>query len=729
MKTLSLKIGGMNCASCASTIEAEVKKISGVQSSRVNYAVEVGRFEIIEEVSESAVIKTIKSLGFSVEDRESGEKSLNDDQKIKESFTKFIVSIILSFAIFSLAMWPLKAWPSQKLNWFLQFLFCLPIWAWVGIKFQKTFLSFLRTGHSNMNTLIGLGTSAAFFYSFFVTFFTDYSLLIGLTQKVYYEAVGFIISFVYLGQFFEQKAKRKTTEALNSLFKLSSKEATLLSGGVEIKVSIADVKVRDLLRVRPGEKFPVDGVVVRGSSAVDESMISGEPLPVQKNIHDKVFSGTINGEAVLEYKATKIGKNTFLNQIINFVEQAQSSKPKIQRYADRVSSVFTPLVIVIALCTFFAWFFFGTGPVWGNSVSNLIAVLVIACPCALGLATPTAVVVATGRASLKGILIGGGEVIEKSVGIDAIIFDKTGTITEGRPKVIEVAFLNDGDDHAEILKEVASIEQFSEHPLSKAITEYAKEKSLELDEPDQFEVVKGKGLLGEIKSKAYVIGNNALFTENKIKLNEKMTLKNIGSFIHIGVNGHHIASLVIGDEIKARSKETISQLKKRGIETWMITGDNEIVARTVANEVGVNHFIANALPIEKSKQLECIQKSGKKVAMVGDGINDAPALAKADLSIAMGTGTDVAINASDVTIVNGDLAKALDLIDLSKGTMKIIKQNLFLSFVYNSLLIPIAAGILVIFNGPLMPPVLASAAMAFSSISVVLNSLRIRKLI
>lgn len=726
MKTLSFKIGGMSCASCASSIESEVKKIEGVQKSSVNYAVETGQFEIREDLPEDKVVETIKSLGFTVQTAEASDKSSNDDDKIKESFTKFTVSIVLALAIFSLAMWPLKGWPSQNVNWFLQLVLCIPIWGWVGLKFQKSLLAFLQTGRSNMNTLIGLGTSAAFFYSLFVTLFSKYSLEIGLTQKVYFEAVGFIISFVYLGQYFEHKAKRKTTEALNSLFKLSSKEATLLVDGNEKRVLVSDVKVRDVLRVRPGEKFPVDGVVVKGSSAVDESMISGEPLPVQKHVKDKVFSGTINGDNVIEYKATKVGNDTFLNQIINFVEQAQNSKPEIQKYADKVSSVFTPSVIVIAALTFIAWFFFGSEPVWGNSVSNLIAVLVIACPCALGLATPTAVVVATGRASLKGLLIGGGEVIEKAVDINTIIFDKTGTITEGKPKVTEVVVLENED---EILKEVASIEQFSEHPLSKAITNYAKEKSLNLDEPDSFEVVKGKGLIAEINENEYVIGNKTLLNDHGVELEQEIALRKIGSFVHIARNGKHVGSIVIGDEIKQTSKQTISNFKQRGIETWMITGDNEVVAKAVANELGIDFFIANALPLEKSEQLEKLQAKGKKVAMVGDGVNDAPALAKANLSLAMGTGTDVAINASDVTIVNGDLAMALDFIDLSKGTMKIIKQNLFLSLVYNSLLIPIAAGVLVIFGGPMMPPVLASVAMALSSISVVSNSLRIRNLI
>ena len=515
-------------------------------------------------------------------------------------------------------------------------------------------------------------------------------------------------------------------EALNSLFELSSKNASLIIDGELKEVRIEDVNVGDVLRVKPGEKFPVDGKITKGESSVNESMISGEPIPVSKKIGDKVFTGTINEDSVIDYRATKVGNDTFLSQIITFVEQAQNSKPEIQKYADKISAIFTPTVIVISIVTFFSWFFFGPEPVWGNSVSNLIAVLVIACPCALGLATPTAVVVATGRASLKGLLIGGGDIIEKAIGIDTIIFDKTGTITEGKPSVIEVILKDDNDD---VFNEAASIEQFSEHPLSKAIVKYSKEKSMSLQEPDSFEIIKGKGLKAEINGKNYLIGNEKLLNENGVSLESSLEVKKIGSFVFIARDNKHVGSIVIGDKIKATSKSTIENFKKRGIETWMITGDNEIVAKSVSNELGIDHFVANALPLDKSTKLENLQSEGKVVAMVGDGVNDAPALAKANLSMAMGTGTDVAINASDVTIVKGDLAKALEFIELSEGTMKIIKQNLFLSMIYNSLLIPIAAGALVIFSGPMMPPVLASVAMALSSISVVSNSLRIKNLI
>lgn len=715
----------MSCASCAHLIEKEVGKLPGVKTSNVNYAVETGAFEIEDRNLVSEIENKILSLGFTSKPKSESEGSSEEDknQKIKQNFLKFLTSIILAIAIFSLAMWPLKGWPNQTINHVLQLLLCFPVYLWTGKKFQVSLLSFFKTGKSNMNTLIGLGTSAAFFYSLFITIFPNQSRELGLTIKVYFEAVGFIISFVYLGQYFEERAKKKTTEALNSLLKLGAKKATILVDGQTKEVDISEVESGFVLRVKPGEKFAVDGKVIKGQSVVDESMISGEPLPVEKTIGDKVFAGTINGDSVIDYRATKVGSETFLSQIITYVEQAQGAKPEIQQIADRISGIFTPVVMVISVVTFLAWFFFGPEPVWGNSISNFIAVLVIACPCALGLATPTAVVVATGRASLEGVLISGGDIIEKAIGIDTIIFDKTGTLTKGKPTVID---FKQKEDQADLLTAIASIEQFSEHPLSKAITKFALEKKATLSEPDEFEVIKGKGLFAHYDGDEYILGNASLLEEREISLDKSLESEMIGSLVYVSKQNMHVATIVIGDEVKETSIHAINGFKAQGIETWMITGDNERVAKQVATELGIDHFIAGALPMKKSEVLEELQKKGKIVAMVGDGINDAPALAKANISFAMGTGTDVAMNASDVTLVKGDLLKALEFLKLSQRTMTVIKQNLFLSLIYNSLLIPVAAGILVPFGGPMMPPVLASVAMAMSSVSVVTNSLRIK---
>ncbi len=725
MEILSLRIGGMSCASCAQSIEKEVLKLDGVSYSSVNYAVGSGKFKVSDFQTHEEIKQKIISLGYSIiEDKIDSNESKNHE--INAHFKKFLLSLTLSIGIFSLAMWPFMNLPNKLVNWYLQLVLCLPVWAWIGLKFQKSLFRFIKTGKSNMDTLVGLGTTAAFLYSFFVTVFNQYAIQMGLTQKVYFEAVGFIISFVYLGQFFEEKAKKKATEALQELLHLSSKNSNIIINDEVKNIPTNEVKVGDIVRVKPGEKVPVDGKMIKGRSSIDESMISGEPIPVEKEQGDMVLAGTINGESVFDFKAMKVGGDTFLSQIINYVEEAQNAKPKIQRYADKVSSIFTPVVIGISIITFSLWYLFGPTPIWGNAVSNFIAVLVIACPCALGLATPTAVVVATGRASLQGLLISGGDIIEKAVGIDTIIFDKTGTITEGKPSIIEVNILK---DEKVVLQELASIEQFSEHPLSKAIVNYSLEKGLILSEPDSFEIIKGMGIAAEINDSEYLIGNKALLANHNINLSDKIELTEIGSFVFIAKNGEHIGSLVIGDQIKESSKNAILKFKALGIETWMITGDNEKIARSVAKDLSIDHYIGNALPLKKAAQVEKLQKEGKRVAMVGDGVNDAPALAKAHLSLAMGTGTDVAINTSDVTIVKGDLAKAFDFIQLSEGTMNIIKQNLFLSMVYNTLLIPIAAGVLFLFDGPLMPPELASIAMALSSISVVLNSLRIKRLI
>ncbi|WP_372651560.1 heavy metal translocating P-type ATPase [Halobacteriovorax sp.] len=718
---LNVKIKGMSCASCVSSIENEVSKLYGVTKVSVNLATEGASFHILNEDIQRSVTDKIKELGYEVspEDSENSES----DKGIK----LFWISFILSIFLFSLEMGPLKSVFSIKINYILQFILAFPIWIFIGRKFQSALLVFFRTGRSNMNTLIGLGTSSAFLYSTFITFFNDQSISWGLTQKVYFEAVGFIISFVFLGNYFEEKAKKKSKDALNSLLQLSAKKALVLKGEEYKEVDISEVSLGDVIRVLPGGKFPVDGKVMKGSSAVDESMLSGEPLPVIKNAGDKVFGGTINGDSFIEFNATKVGSDTFLSHIVAFVESAQNNKPEIQRYADRISSYFTPAVLIFALLTLTFWLVFGKENLWGNAVSNFIAVLVIACPCALGLATPTAVVVATGRASLKGQLIGGGEVLEKACNIDAIVFDKTGTLTEGKPQVINYSLLN-GNDYDSVLADVASIERLSEHPLAKAVINYSIENGLELSEPDFFEIHKGMGIEADISGSSYVIGNKKILDKFNVDLIDHGSAF-VGSYIYIAKNGIYIGKLIVGDKIKSNGKSMIQNLRARGIETWLITGDNEVVGNAVREELGLDHIRANTLPIEKAKIIEEIQKSNLRVAMVGDGINDAPALAKADLSIAMGTGTDIAISTSDVTIVNGDIEKVISFLDLAEGTMNVIKQNLFLSLIYNSLLIPVAAGVLVIFDGPMMPPVLASVAMGLSSISVVLNSLRIRTLV
>jgi len=722
LNTIKVKIGGMSCAGCAIDIENSITKIEGIKSSNVNFATETAIFSFISESKEKEVKQKIKDLGFTVIEAEGAGISDSTHSSLKMFYAAFTLSLI----IFMLAMGPFKNLPDTQSNWLLQLCCATPIWAWIGARFQKAVLKFFISGRSNMNTLIGLGTSAAYLYSTFVTLFPSQAISFGLTQKVYFEAVGFIIAFVCLGQYFEDKAKKKTKEALDSLLKLSSKKAQVIRDRQLIEIMAEEVEIGDLVRVKPGGKYPVDGKVAKGESFVDESMISGESLPVLKSAGHEVYAGTINGDGVVDYRATKVGSETFLAQIVSFVENAQISKPSVQRYADKVSAYFTPVVIVIAVLTFAIWFFVGPEPIWGNAISNFIAVLVIACPCALGLATPTAVVVATGRASLKGLLIRGGEVIEKGIGMGAIVFDKTGTITEGKPRVLNFVCY---DDSQKTLRDVGSIETFSEHPISQAIVAYASESVRDFIEPDEFELMKGKGVIGSLEDSRYVIGNKSLMDEQGIVVLEKYIPVEVGTHVYVASDGVIKGTFVIGDRIKSEAKVVIERFKNYGFQTWLITGDNEVIGSAVAQELGFDHYIANALPLDKARQIEKLQSTGIRVAMIGDGINDAPALAKADLSLAMGTGTDVAINTADVTIVKSDLTKALDFFVLAQGSMTIIKQNLLLSLFYNSLLIPIAGGVLYVFGGPMLPPVLAGIAMAMSSVSVVTNSLRIRRLI
>lgn len=736
MTTIRLTIDGMSCAGCANSIQNKVAELPGVQSSSVNFAVKTGEFAVDSAAVARAVEAKITELGFSAFAADDAMDALvaeeaeqKADAELKDKLIKFAIAMTLALGIFALAMWPLKGWPDPALNSYLQLALCAPIWGYVGWHFQQALGRFIRTGQSNMNTLIGLGTTAAFVYSAVITVLPSFAASLGLAPRLYFEAVGFIVAFVYLGQYFEERAKRKTTAALHALFKMGAKSALIVDGAGDTRtIPVAAVKVGDVVRVRPGDKIPVDGIVQQGSSSIDEALISGEPLPVVKSVGDLVFAGTVNGEGTLDYRAEKVGRDTFLAQIVAFVTKAQNAKPAIQKFADRISGVFTPAVIVIAMATLLAWLVFGSS--WGSALSNFIAVLVIACPCALGLATPTAVVVATGRASRRGLLIGGGDVIEKAVGIDTIIFDKTGTLTIGKPEVIAA---KGGDELG--LAAVAAIEALSSHPLAQAVASYCQQQGGTAVTPQDFRSVAGKGVLATVDHQAFVIGSAALLNEQGIALDPELIPAAVGSEVHVALSGRHVATFIVGDAIKPGAKAAIKALKARGISPWLVTGDNDRVAQAVAREVGIDDVRSAVLPLGKAEFITSQQQAGKRVAMVGDGINDAPALAKADLSLAMGTGSDVAIGAADVTLLASpgakgvDLAKVAQVLILAEGTMAIIKQNLFLSMIYNTLLIPIAAGALAIFGGPLMPPVLASIAMALSSLSVVLNSLRVGRLI
>lgn len=726
METLSFKVKGMSCASCASSIEKKTSSLTGVKSSIVNFATETASFEVENKSLETELMKAVKSIGFELLDKTSKDVQTNverDELKIK----KFWFSFVLSMGLFWFAMGPGMHWFDMKTNWWIQLFIATPIWFGVGMPFARAVWVLLKTGHSNMNTLIGLGTGAAYFYSVFITIFFDYALTLKLEQMVYFEAVGFIISFVYLGQYFEARAKTRARSAMDSLLKLGAKIATIVTDEGEKEILIEKIEKGDQLRIRPGEKVPVDGIVLQGRSNVNESMMTGEPLPVSKKAGDEVFAGTLTEDGQLLIRATKVGSETFLAQIIDFVEKAQLSKPDIQRYADRISSIFVPVIVVISVLTFLAWFFLGPEPRWAHALSSLIAVLVIACPCALGLATPTAVVVATGKASQKGILISGGDIIEKGALIDAVIFDKTGTLTHGKPEVVSWTAVA-GVKEDQLLQDIASLEFYSEHPLSKAILKFIEQKNITWDDPDSFEILPGKGLKGSIAERETIIGTEELMSEIGIDLEQSdmKEAKVIGTVAYVAQNNKLMGRFVLDDQLKPEARQTIKDFRELGVQTWLISGDSVEVCEKLAKDLGIDHVHGRALPQEKASLLQEIQKQGFKVAMIGDGVNDALALSKADLSIAMGTGSDVAMEASDVTLVKGEISKAYDFFKLSRGSMRIIRQNLFLSFIYNVLCIPLAAGVFYPWLGWQLSPIFASIAMGASSISVVSNSLRIR---
>lgn len=728
METTNFKISGMTCVGCANTIENGLSKRAELTNVSVNFPMEILTIESSQKINIEDIQKNVKKLGYEIT---LVEKSREDSAVIEESKSTyalyFWVSIILTLSIFLFEMGPFKNLVETSINRYIQFALVLPIFFWIGIPFLKALFNFITSGHSNMNTLIGLGTFFAFIYSFTITFFHQFSISKGLTDQVYYEAIGFITSFLNLGKYYEEKAKKKAKDALLSLLHLQAQKAIVIRDDKEQLVSINEIKLNDVLRVKPGEKIPVDGIIKKGSSHIDESMMTGESLPVFKEEGANVSAGTINGKGSFTFIAKKVGQDTLLAQIVDFVQKAQTKKPPIQRYADKISAVFIPFIIGAAFLTFVIWFFFGPEPIWGNSLSSMISVLVIACPCALGLATPIAVVVSTSMAAKNGMLISGGEAIEKAIHLNAIIFDKTGTLTYGRPKVTElITHIPDNTD--ELLTLAGAMESYSEHPLSKAILDYLNDHKISnFPHPTSFEAIAGKGVSGTVNDKNVIIGNETLFKDEQIDthLIDDETKKR-GTLVSMAVDKKLVLSFLIQDEIKPKAKNLISNLKNLSLKTWLVTGDNPFVASYVAKNLGIDFTRASTLPMGKVAILEEIQKEGNKVAMVGDGVNDAVALSKADLSMAMGTGTDVAKEASDVVLLGGDIDKVYEFLTLSSYTMKIIKQNLFLSIIYNALCIPLAAGVFYPFLGVKLPPAFASFAMGLSSISVVLNSLRIK---
>jgi Cu2+-exporting ATPase/Cu+-exporting ATPase len=586
-----------------------------------------------------------------------------------------------------------------------------------------------------MDTLIGIGSLTAFLFSSFVLFFPNLTQKLNLPQTTYFDVVIVVIGFILLGKYLEARSKLKTGEAIEKLFKLQAKTAIIEKNGQEQEINIADVKVGDIMIVKPGTKIAVDGVITAGSSSIDESFITGEPLPVDKTIGDQVIGGTINKQGSLKFKATKIGSDTLLSQIINLVEEAQGSKAPIERLADQVSSIFVPVVLAFAIIIFIAWVLIGPQFMSANNafalgLTSFVGILVIACPCALGLATPTSIIVAVGRGASQGILIKDAESLEKLHAINTIVMDKTGTITKGHPELTDIISTNSLNEET-VLTLLASLEKHSEHPLATAIITKAKEKNINLKTVSDFKIIEGKGLEGKIAGKKYYAGNTTLLDDLGVlyQKNDLRQFTQIGKTPILLTDGKKLLGKVfIADTIKDTAKNSIASLQRLGLKVVMLTGDDHNTAQFIGQEVGVDEIIAKVLPQEKAQKIIALQKTGGKVAMVGDGINDAPALAQSDVGIAMGTGTDIAIESANITLLHGDLTKVVQAIKLSKATMRTIKQNLFWAFIYNLIGIPIAAGILYPLFGIMLSPVFAGTAMAFSSVSVVANSLRLKQI-
>ena len=773
MKKEVFKIKGMHCASCARTIEKAVKKLNGIKKSEVNFASETLLAEFDErEIGFNEIKKTVAESGYQLLNKEKNEEvvlpHLHNHKEISLAKNKIIVGAILSALIFlgSFPEW-FKFVPAGFNNYFLLFILTTPVQFWVGRSFYSGLKILFKYQRADMNTLISVGTLAAYFYSSAVTFLPEFFSRGEVEPKIYFDTSAIIITLILLGRYLELLAKGRASEAIKKLMKLSAKTARVLKAGKETEIPIEEVEAGDIVIVRPGEKIPVDGIVIEGKSEVDESMVTGESMPVFKGAGANVIGSTINQTGAFQFKATKVGQETLLAQIIRMVEQAQGSKAPIQRLADIISGYFVPAVIGVAISTFIIWLIFGPAPAFTFALVNFVAVLIIACPCALGLATPMAMMVSIGKAAEKGILIRDAASLEIANKIKTIVFDKTGTLTQGKPAVTDILNFNKevaspredatsgkATSEKEILKIAASLEQKSEHPIARAILEEAKKavpplagrasstqggrENLELFENKDFEAIPGKGirgllLIGGEKIRA-AIGNQEMMKQEGIQFasrrieNEIEKLEEEGKTVMlILVSGKILGAIGVADVLKSEAKASVHKLKEMGLEVWLLTGDNERTGRAIAQEVGIENVMAKVLPQDKVKKIQELQKQNKKVAMVGDGINDAPALAQSDLGIAMSEGTDIAMESANITLMRGDLTLIPEVLKISDRTLKIVKQNLFWAFFYNSAFIPVAAGALYPFFGILLNPIFAAIAMSASSISVVLNSLRLKR--
>ncbi|MDQ0270455.1 heavy metal translocating P-type ATPase [Cytobacillus purgationiresistens] len=722
-------IAGMTCAACSSRIEKVLNKQPGVKSANVNLALETGTVEYNpEQVSVQELIEKVDKIGYQAKLKKDDEASDFREKAIEKQKWKFIAALILSLPL----LWTMVGhfeftsfiyMPDFLMNPWVQLALATPVQFIIGWQFYVGAYKALRNGSANMDVLVALGTSAAYFYSLYLGIQS-----LGQTHAhhvdLYFETSAIIITLILLGKLFEARAKGRSSEAIKKLMGLQAKTATVLRDGEEMVVEIEEVRKGDVVFVKPGEKVPVDGIILEGHSALDESMLTGESVPVDKTAGDEVIGSTVNKNGFLKVEATKVGRETALAQIVKVVEQAQGSKAPIQRLADKISGIFVPIVIGIAVITFFIWYLWLSPGDFGGALEKVIAVLVIACPCALGLATPTSIMAGSGRAAENGILFKGGEHLELTHLINTVVVDKTGTVTNGKPVLTDV--IDAGKmEKSEFLKLVGSAEKSSEHPLAEAIVQGIEGKGIAIDSPEQFEAIPGYGVKAQVGGKAVLIGTRRLMKSNQIDIKSVLPImedleSNGKTAMLVAVDGNYMGMIAVADTVKDSSKEAIRRLKDMGLDVIMMTGDNQLTANAIAKEVGIDRTIAEVLPEGKAEEVKKLQQQGKKVAMVGDGINDAPALAVADIGMAIGTGTDIAMEAADITLMRGDLNSIADAILMSKKTIKNIKQNLFWAFGYNTLGIPIAAA-------GFLAPWLAGAAMAFSSVSVVLNALRLQR--